>query len=57
MNQRITSRLAARLGLNIALDGALAALAVQAAYFLADPASPRPHPARRCRWLLPRRSG
>jgi FlaA1/EpsC-like NDP-sugar epimerase len=45
MNQRITSRLAARLGLNIALDGALAALAVQAAYFLADPASPRPHPA------------
>jgi O-antigen biosynthesis protein WbqV len=45
MNQPITSRLAARLGLNIALDGALAALAVLAAYWLADPAHPRPHPA------------
>jgi O-antigen biosynthesis protein WbqV len=45
MNQPITSRLAARLGFNIALDGALAALAVLAAYWLADPAHPRPHPA------------
>jgi FlaA1/EpsC-like NDP-sugar epimerase len=45
MNQPITSRLAARLGLNIALDGALAALAVLAAYWLADPAHPLPHPA------------
>jgi O-antigen biosynthesis protein WbqV len=44
MNQPITSRLAARIGLNSALDGALAALAVLAAYWLADPASPRPHP-------------
>ncbi len=44
MNQPITSRLAARLGLNILLDGVLAALAVLAAGWLAKPASPWPHP-------------
>jgi FlaA1/EpsC-like NDP-sugar epimerase len=44
MNQPITSRLVARLGLNIGLDGALAALAVLAAFWLAKPASPFPRP-------------
>jgi O-antigen biosynthesis protein WbqV len=44
MNQIPTSRLAARLGVNIAVDGALAILAVLAAFWLADPVRPWPHP-------------
>ena len=45
MNRPLSSRLAARLALNIALDGGLAAIAVLAAGWLADPGSPWPHPA------------
>ena len=44
MNGRLNSRRAARLGLNLALDGGFAALAVLAAGWLADPARPVPHP-------------
>ncbi len=44
MTKRHTSRLAARIGLNLALDGGLSGLAVLAAGWLADPARPLPQP-------------
>ncbi len=45
----MATRSATRIAVNIALDGALAALAVPAARWLADPAGPTLHPA----WLIP----
>jgi O-antigen biosynthesis protein WbqV len=44
MSGASTSRIVARIGVNILLDGALAALAVFAAFWLTNPASPWPDP-------------
>jgi O-antigen biosynthesis protein WbqV len=44
MSGASTSRFVARIGVNILLDGALAALAVFAAFWLTNPASPWPNP-------------
>jgi FlaA1/EpsC-like NDP-sugar epimerase len=44
INQLPTPRQAARFGVNIVLDGGLAVIAVLAAFWLANPARPWPHP-------------
>jgi FlaA1/EpsC-like NDP-sugar epimerase len=44
MNQLPTPRQVARYGVNIALDGGFAIIAVLAAFWLANPARPWPHP-------------